>query len=401
MILIHLGSERRIFHGVSNIEDFIWVSAEDTFNNIYLSPDMGNTWIKTGVMESGHFFRLWDIEFSDPNNGWATGELGLIYHSSNGGLTWVRQSYGATKYFTRIKFRNSEMGWAVGGDNLYAKTWDGGENWEVGFIPSPLVTDLYGISFLNESLVVVIGGVAVLNPGGQGLIARSENLGGAWKIVDTSSVYDYFDVFFIDSQTGYVGGGTDTMPYIPVLLRSQDGGMTWEEVSLPPGTHTLRALHFPDAKHGWAVGELGTAIFTVDGGLNWEPVSMPTQVTLFDVEFADSMKGVIVGDSGVVYVTEDGGNTWILKSPVEVRENPFERAKKPQIEYLLKDQIVLSGLPQVSDYYIFGINGRVYKKGRLAEPMSIISLKGLPQGVFILRVENQKTLTFPFLHIRN
>lgn len=397
--LFSFGGKQRIFHGVSNIGNFVWVSAKDTLNNIYQSSDMGNHWIETGVKESGHFFPLWDIEFVDYSNGWATGALGIIYHSSNGGHTWERQDYGSTKFFTRIKFKNDEEGWAVGGDMIYAKTSDGGGDWEIGFVPSPLATDLYGVSFPRDSLVIVVGGVATLNPGGQGMIARTEDWGNTWDVVDTSSLYDFFDVFFIDSTMGFVAGGTDTLPYTPILLHSLDLGKHWEEIPLPDEAHSLRAICFPDPEHGWAVGELGTVIFSNDGGKNWELKELPTEKTLFDVEFADVNRGVIVGDSGIVFVTEDGGSTWQLKSPVGVQETPSIRQdEKIRIASIFKDQIELGGLPSISHFYLIGTNGEVLKSGRLKGPQGSISLRELPQGLIFLKITGESSI-FPFIHI--
>ena len=48
-------------------------------------------------------------------------------------------------------------------------------------------------------------------------------------------------------------------------------GLTWA-VPRPVGT-SLRGVAFADADHGWAVGDFGTVLRTADGGATWQDLS--------------------------------------------------------------------------------------------------------------------------------
>ena len=74
-------------------------------------------------------------------------------------------------------------------------------------------------------------------------------------------------------------------------------------------TNLLQAVWFIDARHGWAVGDLGTSLATADGGTSWAPFVLTGQ-DLGDVEFADASTGLIVGDNGTIFRTIDGGLNW-------------------------------------------------------------------------------------------
>ena len=85
----------------------------------------------------------------------------------------------------------------------------------------------------------------------------------------------------------------------------------------------LHAVHFVDAKEGWAVGDRGVIWHTPDGGKNWERQISGTQASLRGVHFLTPYCGWIVGrttlpneagSSGVVLFTEDCGATWTERS---------------------------------------------------------------------------------------
>ncbi len=72
---------------------------------------------------------------------------------------------------------------------------------------------------------------------------------------------------------------------------------------------TLKAVHFPDGKNGWAVGANGVIVHTADGGGVWSAQASGTSKQLNSVFFADAEKGWAVGD-GVILRTTNGGVSW-------------------------------------------------------------------------------------------
>jgi len=346
------------FHGVAYKYPQIWVAVKEPDTNLYYSPNNGERWVTLGIETGGSFLPLWDVEFIDSLKGFAVGSAGVVYSTEDGGQTWNLVSYGATKFFTRVRFLDDRVGWLSGGDNIYGKTSDGGHTWEWYLTSTEVHTDLYGVSSLDENTAWEAGGVPV-TPGGQGYLFLTINGGEEWEIIDSSQVYDFLDVVFFNLLNGIVVGGMDTFPYLPVVRRTTDGGITWENTT-PPFGKTLRALSFVDSLHGWAVGMEGTIIRTKDGGFSWENLSYPTHVTFFDVEFVDSLRGVVVGDSGFVLITDDGGESWRIAGPViSVKESyPAEIPQADRRANVFVDRIRLDG----ANVQLVDRSGRIIRK---------------------------------------
>ena len=69
----------------------------------------------------------------------------------------------------------------------------------------------------------------------------------------------------------------------------------------PDTTHRLHAVFFPDASHGWAVGNYNTIRATEDGGTTWaEQFYGGTTSNLRSVSFPDASRGWVVATAGLV-----------------------------------------------------------------------------------------------------
>ena len=95
------------------------------------------------------------------------------------------------------------------------------------------------------------------------------------------------------------------------IVLSDDGGASWRRAKSPPAP-LLTAVHFVDARKGWAVGHDAVILATTDGGENWtQQFSAPAENRpLLDVHFLDAANGIAVGAYGAYYETTDGGTTW-------------------------------------------------------------------------------------------
>jgi photosystem II stability/assembly factor-like uncharacterized protein len=113
---------------------------------------------------------LSSVFFLDPENGWISGEFGLILHTSDGGSTWNTQRYGKDlPQLYGIAFRDAQNGWAVGQFGKMVVTSDGGQQWKP--IELGINTDLYAIAFKGER------GIAV----GDGVVMVSTDAGATWN----------------------------------------------------------------------------------------------------------------------------------------------------------------------------------------------------------------------------
>ncbi|MFA6954594.1 MAG: YCF48-related protein [Thermoanaerobaculia bacterium] len=95
------------------------------------------------------------------------------------------------------------------------------------------------------------------------------------------------------------------------ILVSHDAGATWRQAKVPTRA-TLTGVWFHDGKRGWAVGHDAVIVRTTDGGVTWERVHWDpgAESPFLDVLFVNESRGFAIGAYGALYVTEDGGKSW-------------------------------------------------------------------------------------------
>jgi len=95
----------------------------------------------------------------------------------------------------------------------------------------------------------------------------------------------------------------------------------WTQVPVPVRA-ALTAVHFPDPKHGWAVGHDAAIVATEDGGQTWtlQYFQPDLEKPLLDVLFLDATAGFAVGAYGLLLQTTDAGKTWSEIDAPSIRE---------------------------------------------------------------------------------
>ncbi len=135
----------------------------------------------------------------------------------------------------------------------------------------------------------------------------------SWEVVKGPAqplIYSRDHVYFLDTNEGWLVG---TISSKSVILHTTDGGGTWEVLM---NSDTLGAslydVFFVNSTTGWVVGSKGTILKTSDGGASWE-------VQTNDTITSKTLKGVFALNENIVYIagadstilkTTDGGNTW-------------------------------------------------------------------------------------------
>ena len=130
---------------------------------------------------------------------------------------------------------------------------------------------------------------------------------------------DWLDVFFLNQNTGWACGRSQTNSRVGKVARTTDGGKTWSVVDL--NRHHLERVHFADANNGFCSGPDG--IFkSTDGGVTWQGINflngqidartidmwgcyMLSKDTIFAVG-----GGCVSNRSRIIWRSIDGGNTW-------------------------------------------------------------------------------------------
>ncbi|MEI7661693.1 MAG: YCF48-related protein [Bacteroidota bacterium] len=120
-------------------------------------------------------------------------------------------------------------------------------------------------------------------------------------------------------NTGYIAGESLTYQGNGIVLKTTDGGITWNPVWTGAG-EGLEGSSFVDVNTGfvagWPKSSAGWSGFgkTTDGGATWTSLPVVSDLYYFtDVVFKDASNGILFGSTNTnagVWVTNDGGSTW-------------------------------------------------------------------------------------------
>jgi photosystem II stability/assembly factor-like uncharacterized protein len=250
------------------------------------------------------------VYFTDGKRGWMAGDGGLIYHTEDGGRTWVRQTVATNDQINDLYFHNKEDGYLVAGSAVYL-TVDGGRAWRAARRFSAADFDggtpeLYSVRFANKKKGWIVGSVSRRDVVTDSLVLHTDDAGATWRRQLVPSRDELINLDFADDRRGWIAGDKGT------ILATTDGGLNWTRQRT--GTNaTLYHLHFLDEERGWAVGERGTILRTTNGGETWTAAVAPglPRTTFLSVRFAGKEQGWIVGRGGVILRSDDGGRTWL------------------------------------------------------------------------------------------
>ncbi|RPI19191.1 MAG: T9SS C-terminal target domain-containing protein [Ignavibacteriae bacterium] len=268
-----------------------------------LTPTCFTQWLQ---QPSGVTTPLYNVEFVNPNTGWATGNGSKILKTTNGGVNWFQQTInlGYPKNLYGLDMLDANTGYIAGWFETILKTTNGGNNWIIiSNIPSNDGNSNHGISFINSFSGWVCSSL--------GRVLRTTNGGISWDTAFVSSGGPLRDVQFVSSQIGWVCGEGG------YLHRSTNGGVNWVEMPFMTSSN-FPSLNFINVNTGWVVSEQQNQVYkTTNGGLNWNNVAVLTGGSLqysYSIYFYSSMIGYIGGTSSRLFKTSNGGFNWIQQN---------------------------------------------------------------------------------------
>lgn len=269
--------------------------------------------------------KLFSTCFVSERQGWAVGDLGRIFHTTDGAQTWQQQDAGTKRAFVAISCVDDRTLWVAGQSGQIAHSADGGATWHMQ--RSGTQRQLLDIAFADARRGLAVGDF--------GTILRTDDGGASWTTVpfpksmklpaDVADIVDPGDVLlyavsFVDAAHVWMAGEFGT------ILASADGGLTWQQQPTPVES-TLFAITFADLQHGWAVGLDTTLLHTTDGGISWakQEAEKPKGFSpaLYGVQVRGTY-GWAVGDNGYLLNSVDAGASWhMVKVPVQMGSSWF------------------------------------------------------------------------------
>lgn len=179
-----------------------------------------------------------------------------------------------------------------------------------GFYDQGLIGKVY---FINTQTGFALGEVTFWEPQtqcqntGPELIRTSDG-GATWTPIFSTvtcpggPLFPETDIFFLNSQTGYLGTYN--------LRKTTNAGLNWSFVNTTANLQRVTGIAFPSEQTGyvtsmWAQGRIYK---TTNGGSNW--VQQYTGDHLYKIRFIDVNTGLACSRGGKILRTVNGGANW-------------------------------------------------------------------------------------------
>jgi len=153
--------------------------------------------------------------------------------------------------------------------------------------------DLSAISFADNNH----GWIACTD----GSIIYTEDGGTSWQEIYFGPSITFYDVYFINENTGFVAGTIDVGPSTrSIVYKTTDGGQKWQVSYLSENSMVLNSITFSDIEHGFIsdhsispYSSTGVLLTTNDCGESWMISSIMSICTRADNVTLDSENGKI------------------------------------------------------------------------------------------------------------
>lgn len=250
---------------------------------------------------------------------------------------------------------DDSVAWVSGSGGWVGKSIDSGRTWDWKQVSGYEGVDFRDIeSFSDRSAIILSAGSPLV-------ILLTVDGGGTWEEVYQDSRPEiFFDgMDFWDEQCGIAYG--DPIDGIMQLLKTNDGGRNWQDISRNAGVQLvageagfaasgtgIRTL--PAGNIFIASGGYKSQLFhSADSGYTWKAHTCPivqgaASTGIFSIAFLDENNGVAVGGDyqqdddkvNVVFVTDDGGANW---QPPKRGTNGYRSA----VEYIDQKTLIATG----------------------------------------------------------
>ena len=266
-------------------------------DGVWKSTDAGKTWQHLGLEESGQISRI-HVHPDDPDVAWVAvqgqiwgpnGERG-VFRTRDGGASWehvlkVDADTGASdlaldptnpRILYAAMWTHGRKPWFIRSGSEAGgifKSTDGGTTWNklTGGLPAMIGKIGVDVSASNPDRVYAI----VEAEPGQGGLWRSDDAGENWSLIDGHRVLHSRAWYYIHIAADPVDENTVYVLNVP-LMKSIDGGETWERLDTPHGDHHDHWIN-PDDNRNMINGNDGGATITFDGGQTWSSLmNQPT-----------------------------------------------------------------------------------------------------------------------------
>jgi len=288
-----------------NLLDVKFVSAEEGWavgdkNTILHTKDGAKTWEAQlgGDLESTDR-TLSEVFFLDARHGWTRGLAEKLMRTNNGGASWEEVGK-LSQHEKALNFVSPQTGFTA--YRVIRRTDDSGKTWKPVF-PCSLELQVDGparkvdcyfndLTFPSTTVGYAVG--QLTGPKRGAVVARTKDGGSTWALSAPEVMEDHgVQAFFWNENNGLV------TQYAGKTLMTTDGGEAWNGIVTPFGGER--------ARYAMGGGQLGVIIqyrkiaYSSNGGLSFSSREFPVPANVNAVAFPDAKHGYLVGEHGMIY----------------------------------------------------------------------------------------------------
>lgn len=306
----------------------------------------------------GESYKSYEFSFVDEQIGYiVSNNYGDIWKTVDGGRTWKPQSSIAGDrpgefYPKAITFLNENVGFISLQDTRRCPndcqtryslltTKDGGKTW--GLVQTESKGVLQQIHFSSPTEGVATATEGLVTGSSQLVLLRTTNGGQSWQSVAGIPVgSSVSELYFVDRLTGFVRG-RDRQFY-----GTLDGGQTWTFIANQLPNQLYSPYQFVDQKIGFMPAYDGF-YQTTDGGQTWKQawsgrttlVGFVTKQEGFAIRTIKAYPNDIPDEDRELLRTTDGGTSWQAYPPVHNLEIPFVQFVSERTGFFTKGSLIL------------------------------------------------------------
>ncbi|HEX6714855.1 MAG TPA: YCF48-related protein [Thermoleophilaceae bacterium] len=266
--------------------------------NVVRSGDSGRTWSRRTAIPDTSVSGVpgispVDVDFVTDSTGFVVTSGGEAFQTTDGGNTW-RTVLGLPFSLRSVDFPSPGLGYVAGEAPAVFKTSDGGASWQESDLPA----DIAALSQIRCATPDICEGVSTFGD----RLVRTTDGGGTWDSVSPTTAP--LKAVALPTPDQVVGVGADGTTVV-----STPGAGSFVPIggALPGQFNAVSAVTGATA---FAFGRGGSLARTTNGGISWTETDAATSDDIRDISFLTADRGYVLDTSGQLLLTTNGGGSY-------------------------------------------------------------------------------------------